>query len=152
MVPTNDAYLYAVRLLGRRAYSCRELAARLTRRGFAAASVNAVVEKLGNQGYLNDRALARQLVDRLLQKNRYSMAYITNVLYQHGIDNALAEEAMAAISDQAEREWQAALFWLHKARPEATARQLAAALARRGFRSAIIARAVDYYHRERLST
>lgn len=145
MAAKNDAYLYAVRLLGRRAYSYRELSDRLTRRGFSAAATRAALEKLMSQGYINDSVLARRLAEKLLQKNRYSMAYITNFLYQHGIDTALAEETMAAVSDQVEREWQAALFWLRKVRSGMTERQLAAALARRGFRASIIARALDYY-------
>ena len=50
MAVKNDPYLYAVHLLGRRAYSCRELSDKLTRRGFSTAAVGAALDKLAGRG------------------------------------------------------------------------------------------------------
>lgn len=153
MVKQNNAYYYAIRLLACRAYSCHEIKYKLQRRNYTEQEIQAVIAKLEKQGYIDDKALCRHLVDDMLRKKRYSMAYIANYLYRRGFSTAMIQETLAAIPDQGEREYQAAATWLAKAGAAAlTERQIAAALGRRGFRPSVIARVIEYFRRNYSST
>ena len=56
---------YAYRLLGQRAYSAHDLAAKLRGKGFTRHVVEQAVERLTTQGYLNDAKLAADMTSRL---------------------------------------------------------------------------------------
>lgn len=64
----SDCYDRACILLAQRPHFRRELAAKLARRGHAAAEVEAALDRLQAQGYLDDLAAARGLLAGRLQR------------------------------------------------------------------------------------
>ncbi|HEY6837347.1 MAG TPA: RecX family transcriptional regulator, partial [Geobacteraceae bacterium] len=64
------AVAMAVRLLARRDHSTSELEQKLTRRGVAPATVAAVVARLTDKGYLDDRRFARRWAEAAVEAGR----------------------------------------------------------------------------------
>jgi regulatory protein len=86
---------YAYRLLGQRAYSAHDLAAKLCGKGFTQHVVEQAVERLTTQGYLNDAKLAADITSRL-QARGYGPAGIRQKLAQKGLDRDLVEHTIEA--------------------------------------------------------
>ncbi len=86
---------YAYRLLGQRAYSTHDLAAKMRGKGFTPQVVEQAVERLTTQGYLNDAKLAADMTSRL-QARGYGPAGIKQKLVQKGLDRDLVEHTIGA--------------------------------------------------------
>lgn len=86
---------YAYRLLSQRAYSTRDLAAKLRGKGFTPQVVEQSVERLTTQGYLNDAKLAADMTERL-QARGFGPAGIKQKLAHKGLDRALIELTLEA--------------------------------------------------------
>lgn len=86
---------YAYRLLGQRAYSASDLAAKMRAKGFSPRAVEQTVERLTRQGYLNDARLAAELTQRF-QARGFGPAAIQQKLVHHQLDSTLIEQALEA--------------------------------------------------------
>ncbi|MGE0681619.1 MAG: regulatory protein RecX [Candidatus Binatia bacterium] len=87
---------YAYRLLARRAYSEQKLAEKMLSTGFTETAVARTVERLKEQGYLNDTLLAADQAERLhkqsLGRERIRVKLLQKGLAPDTIDDALAAE------------------------------------------------------------
>jgi len=97
--PTLDAKAArraAVDLLARKAWSRRELARRLERRGASADTAAAVVGELAARGYLDDEGFARWWAHARGQGRRVGSMRLRQELLAKGISRELAAAAVAA--------------------------------------------------------
>jgi len=129
----------ALRLLGRRAYSCGQLVDRLRRKGHDEATARAVVDELRAGDWLDDEEYAQAVAREIRARGPASTRLIIQKLRQRRIDADLArrvaEEAMAD-TDPVEEAITLAERRLRTMGniPATTAtRRIANALARRGF-------------------
>ena len=85
----------AMRLLGRRDYSRQELLRKLTGKGFLAAEVETVLEKFESLGLLDDRKLARRLVNLYCGEKLWGPQKVFQKLIQRGIPAELARDLIS---------------------------------------------------------
>lgn len=85
----------ALRLLGMKAYTERELAAKLVRSGFAAECTEQVIRWLREVGYLDDRAYAQRWVEQRLRGKGYGPARLRHELAGKGVAREWIDEALA---------------------------------------------------------
>ncbi len=136
----------ALNLLGYRARSRAELAGRLIRRGFPAATVEACIERLTAAGLLDDVEFARALVQDRLRSRPKGAIGLKADLVAKGVDKAVAERVVReAFEDEPAVELnlarRAATKFRRKAgeTPRAAARRFYGFLTRRGFTATTIA-------------
>ena len=129
----------ALRLLGRRGYSCGQLVDRLKRKGHAESIAHEVVDELRAGDWLDDEEYARAVAREIRARGPASTRLIIQKLRQRRIDGDLARrvaEETLADTDPVEEAITLAEKRMRSMRsvPRATAaRRIAAALARRGF-------------------
>ena len=131
----------ALNVLGYRARSEGELRERLERAGYAGGTVEAVVERLRELGYLDDEEFARNAARE--KARRYGPRRILVDLRHKGVDDEVAREAvedefsgdeeMEAASAAAERRYNTG------ERSDALARRVYGFLARRGYSAGVCA-------------
>jgi len=90
----------ALRALGGRAYSIGELAEKLRRRAEHAADVDAVLKKLKEAGYLDDRRFAENFAAARLENEGLGKMRVLRDLRQRRVAGALAEK----VTEQAYRD------------------------------------------------
>ncbi|MBI2528014.1 MAG: regulatory protein RecX [Candidatus Rokubacteria bacterium] len=133
------ARVAAFDLLARKAWSARELTARLARRGAPAEVARAVVADLESRGYVNDEDFARWWAEVRARGRKVGSLRLARELRTRGIAPALAAAAVAsafAEVPEAERALEAArrrLPALLRARPERAPARLGDYLLRRGY-------------------
>jgi regulatory protein len=136
-----DAYQLALRLVGVRAHSEAELRRKLLRRGCPRADAEAAVDRLREQGYLDDRAYAAALVERRAAGR--GEALIAAELAAKGIGRDLAADALDELSRARQLEAARRLAGsLARTAPTLDPHRLAARLHRRGFRPEIVREAL----------
>ncbi|MFJ6654445.1 regulatory protein RecX [Microbacterium sp. NPDC091313] len=145
----DDTVAAAERLLLRRlrtrSLSVREARSLLVSDGCDDGVVDAVEQRFTALGYLDDHALAEQLIDKALSRKAQGRQAVAQVLAQRGIPRDVADEALAQLpTDEAER----ALEFARSKAPlladldrDAALRRLAGQLARRGFGSSALSAA-----------
>jgi len=138
----------ALSALGRRAKSRGELLTLLKKRGIAEEVANAVLFRLQEQGFVNDREFARYWVESRQRTKKVSRRIIIGELRSKGIKDEIITEATAEISD--EHELSLAMdFATKKLRSVSTVenaiayRRLHGALARRGFSGSVISKVLS---------
>jgi regulatory protein len=131
-------YDKAVQLLAARPHFRRELEGKLARRGYPPEEIEAVLERLAGQGYLNDGETARAFVEGRLARGGEGRSRLKAELVKRGasseaIDGALAE---LAPEDDLPAAREVAAKWARggKSDPQALARHLQ----RKGFSSRAI--------------
>lgn len=130
----------ALNLLGYRARSEAEVRERLSRHGYAAPTVGAVVGRLGELGYLDDEEFARQKAREKARK--YGPRRVTAELARSGVGRELAEEVVSeefAGRSELEDARRAAARRYNGAGSEAEARRVYGFLARRGYSAGVCA-------------
>jgi regulatory protein len=148
--PLDDraARVAAFDLLARRAWSARQLGARLIRRGAPEAVARGVVRELEGQGYVDDAAFARWWAEARARGRRVGSVRLRRELAARGIPRALAEaavEAAFAETGEAERAFEAArrrLPALLRSAPARAPMRLRDHLLRRGYPADVVARVV----------
>ena len=143
--PYQVAQTIALIALGRRAKSRGELFTLLKKRGTPEDIANAVLFRLQEQGFVNDREFARYWVESRQRTKKVSRRIIVGELRSKGIVDEIIDEAMRDISD--EDEFTIALDFaskksssLAKLENPVAYRRLHGALSRRGFSGSIISR------------
>jgi regulatory protein len=136
----DAAHAAALRLLTARSRTRAELDRRLRERGFAAAAVAAVINRLERVGLVDDAALAAAVAEGRAARGLDAPA-IALELCDRGVDPALAERAAAAAvpaelrADRCRQVAEARLAQLGGLPGPAQLRRLASYLARRGYPS-----------------
>jgi len=85
---------YALRALGSRAQASGELRDKLLRRASRREDVDAVMQKLKDAGYLNDRSFAEGYAAARLENEGHGRARVLRDLRQHRVAPKLAEQAV----------------------------------------------------------
>ena len=134
----NPAYIKAVQLLATRAHFRRELDRKLLQRAFPPEEIEAALDRLRSEGYLDDRAAARDFVESRSSKGE-GRTRLRAELLKRGASEEAVEAALSDLPDDdlpAARE--AAGKWERKGGSDP--RALARHLERKGFsRRAIVA-------------
>ncbi|MFI5250031.1 MAG: regulatory protein RecX [Gemmatimonadales bacterium] len=144
------AYDRALTLLAARGYATADLRRRLTRSGFAAADIEAVVGRLTAAGLLDDAAYARQLTRSKLLDGGAASRRVRRELAARGVGRPVADAAIAEVmADEAVDESHMAeqlacrrAITLARFDRATQRRRLYAYLARRGYDADDIRRAV----------
>jgi regulatory protein len=128
-----------LRKLRTRSLSVREALTALRDADVEPGEAEALVARFQAQGYLDDRALALQLIDKALSRKAQGRQAIAQALSQRGIDRAVADAALADLpDDETERALEFARAKVRQMRDldrDTALRRLAGQLARRGFGS-----------------
>ncbi len=96
-----SAYVCAIRFLGYRQRSCREVDRYLTgRKGFARETVDAIIQRLGDERYLDDTAFARLFVESRIRHRPRSCGLLRRELYQKGIDDAVIDAVLSEVDEE----------------------------------------------------
>jgi regulatory protein len=145
----RGARVAAFDLLARKAWTGRDLRARLVRRGASADLAREVVAELEDKGYVDDQAFARWWAEARARGRRVGSVRLTQELRAKGIAPALVsavvESAFAEVPE-AERAVEAArrrLPALLRVRPERAATRLRDYLLRRGYPAGAVRAAVS---------
>lgn len=145
----RGARVAAFDLLARKAWSARDLRARLVRRGAPADLAREVVAELEGKGYVDDQAFARWWAEARARGRRVGSVRLTQELRAKGIAPALvaaAVESAFAEVPEAERALDAArrrLPALLRVRPDRAATRLRDYLLRRGYPAGAVRAAVS---------
>jgi regulatory protein len=146
-----QTYDRAVTMLAARGRSTAELRRLLVRKGEPPAHVEAAIERLLAQGYLDDESFARQFARSKALGAGLSRRRLQQELARKGVTRAVADEAIgdvmasedidadAIVDDVARRK----LRTLRDAEPAVRRRRLYAHLARRGYDADAIRAAMD---------
>jgi regulatory protein len=102
------AYRAAIRYIGRAMRSAGEVRSKLESLGYAPEWIRHAIERLKEQGYVNDAAYAAALANQRLALNRKGRLWIRHELARKGIGKQEAERALAALDPR--EEWEQA--WL----------------------------------------
>jgi regulatory protein len=145
---SRGARVAAFELLARKAWSGRDLRARLVRRGAPAEVAREVVAELEGKGYLDDHAFAQWWAEARARGRRVGSLRLVQELRAKGIAptlvSAAVESAFAEIPES-ERALEAArrrLPALLRARPDRAATRLRDYLLRRGYPAGAVRAAV----------
>ena len=133
------SYDKAVQLLAARPHFRRELEAKLRQRGFPSGEIEEALDRLTDQGYLDDRAAARSFVEGRAARGE-GRARLRAELAKRGAPEEAIEEALSERTDEDDlpRAREAAEVW--RRRGGTDPRALARHLDRKGFsRRAIVA-------------
>jgi regulatory protein len=145
----RGARVAAFDLLARKAWSARDLRARLVRRGAPAELAREVVAELEGKGYVDDQAFARWWAEVRARGRRVGSMRLIQELRAKGIAPALvaaAVESAFAEVPEAERALDAArrrLPALLRVRPDRAATRLRDYLLRRGYPAGAVRAAVS---------
>ncbi|MGI6035753.1 MAG: regulatory protein RecX [Limnochordia bacterium] len=143
----KDALEKAFRYLTYRDRTRGEMTAYLAKKGYSEEVIADTLQRLTSLGYIDDRRFVRQWIAWRRRGNGYHR--LRQDLLAKGVERRIVDEEMADLSPQDEQEYAIARDLAQKRMlryqgdaPEATARKLAAYLARRGFAFGIISQVV----------
>ncbi len=98
----SRALLRAMRIIGTRAMSVKELRDRLVEKGETEENAEACTEKLCELGYLNDENYSAMIVRHYTAKG-YGISRVKQELYRRGIDRELWEDALSEVEEGTEK-------------------------------------------------
>jgi regulatory protein len=139
----HKAYLTALRYLGFRPRTSKQLHTYLVEKGFTTQIAEEVCQRCKEQKYLDDQAFARQWVDERLRLKPRSSYMLRMELQQRGVDRGTVDEAVSAVSREDELEAARALVEKKVRRLQGPPnpdeeRRLLSMLMRKGFSQGII--------------
>lgn len=85
---------YAIRILGARAYSTHDLRRKLLGRGGASGTVEQVLSRLEQGGYLNDRRYAEMYASTRLENQGFGRLRVLRDLRQHRVPPAIIDSVI----------------------------------------------------------
>src|SRR5690554_5753487 len=106
----SRAWNYCLWLLGRRAHSRAELYGRMERKGASQETAEAVLARLDNYGFVDDRAFANQFVQS--RSGRYGSLRLRGELLRKGLAEEFVDDQLAPLDD--DRQQQTALALLER--------------------------------------
>jgi regulatory protein len=136
--PESAARTVCLNLLTTRARTRAELAGELEGRGFDDEVAAAVLDRLVEVGLLDDAAFAEQWVDSRHRHRGLGRRALSQELRRKGVESETADEAVAGLDADAEREKACELVRrrlpsLDRVEPPVAARRLVGMLARKGY-------------------
>lgn len=138
----NNAYIKAIRVIGRRPHSSSELKRKLKESGYEPSIIEWVIEKLASQKYLNDEEFAKMWTDSRIISQKKGRNLVRQELQQKGIDKEFVKHAMENINPEDEI---AGAMKIAQTKWKQTSgetfdkkRKTAAFLMRRGFTGAVV--------------
>jgi ribosomal protein S12 methylthiotransferase len=135
----------ALRILGKRQMSRREITERLVQKGESEETAQDVTDWLVQIGAVNDAEYAAAIV-RHYASGGYGLMRIRDELYRHGIARELWEDALAQAPDMEEAAWRALASKLRGKKPDkAELGRVTAGLYRRGFSWGEVQSAAERY-------
>lgn len=138
----------ALRIIGARSMSCRELYEKLTAKGEEPSDAEECVEWLLGMRYLDDAQYAGMLVRHYAAKG-YGPGRIKNELYRRGISKSLWDEALEQMPESGDTVYSLLLKKLKTSDPDrAEMKKATDALYRRGFSWDEIKAAVERFDAE----
>jgi len=142
--PAPSAYQRALRRLARRDHSVAELRRALVERGHAPEEVEAALERLRRERYLDDAGFAERFARSRLAHQGHGRALIRQGLQRRGVGRSEAESGLAGalreVDEKAVLDGLARRYWRQHARVEPVRRlpRLWAFLLRRGFAAGLV--------------
>lgn len=142
--PPPTAYRRAVLRLARRDQTAAELRRALAEKGHAAEEIEAAIERLRRERYLDDRGYAERFARSRMAHQGIGRARIRQGLRQRGVARTEAEDglnaALAEVDEQALVDALARRYWkLHvRVEPDRRLPRLWAFLVRRGFPAGLV--------------
>ena len=100
---TKQALITSLRLLAASPKSRKELKTKLESKGHSSKAIQAALQELAEQGVLDDKAYAKDLIGRLVHgksSGRYRIAF---ELKRHGVADSVREEALSALTEDSEK-------------------------------------------------
>lgn len=133
---------YCLQLLSGRPRTRSELGDSMRRKGFEESVVSEILERYAEVGLIDDAVFARAWVDSRHRSRGLSKKVLAGELRRKGVDPEFVDEAVAAVSDEDEREAALALARrryrsLAGQSDEAVLRKLVGMLARKGYGSGV---------------
>jgi regulatory protein len=140
--PHDVARQIVLRQLAMAPRSRAELMQKLAQRGCATEVADAVLDRMTQVGLVDDQAYAQMLVRTQQSGRGLAKRALARELRTKGIEDHLAEEALASVSDEDERDRARALVdkklrAMHGLGIEVQTRRLAGMLARKGYSSSV---------------
>src|ERR1700682_5112191 len=97
LLDRDHLHEYALRTLGGRAYSLGELREKLRRRAEVVEDIEAVLVRLKDAGYLNDRRFADNYAAARLENQGFGKGRVLRDLRQHRVAPDLAEQTVQRV-------------------------------------------------------
>lgn len=146
----KSALEYALYLLGYRARSRKELADRLSKKGYPGEQTEEALRRLSLMGYLDDKALASSLSRQARETKSLGLRGAREYLNRMGVPR---EFARTALEDYDEAPGAAKVISkksrsMEGVRPEVKRRRLYGALSRKGFSAETIRKALKIFGEE----
>ncbi|MFU1792449.1 regulatory protein RecX [Paenibacillus azoreducens] len=146
------AYVQALKYLERKQRTRKELEDRLRQKEFGYAVIEQALQRLEQEGLVNDELYAKQWAEQRISGQRKGRSWVKQELRQKGVDNLLIGEALAEVSR--EQEFESCLIvgrkkW-HQTRGEIMdrKRKTGAFLMRRGFSGEMARKVINECIRE----
>ncbi|WJH33311.1 RecX family transcriptional regulator [Paenibacillus sp. CC-CFT747] len=98
----HRAYLDAIRFIGIRPRSVKEVRLKLKQRGYEPPLIQGTVDKLLDQNYLDDSQFAKMWAEQRVTFNKKGKKWIQAELAQKGIDRSKIQEAVEGIGEEEE--------------------------------------------------
>jgi regulatory protein len=140
----QSAYQRALRRLARRDHSVEELRRALAARGHAPDEIEAAIDRLRRERYLDDAGFAERFARSRLAHQGHGRALIRQGLRRRGVDRSEAEaglkSALREVDEKAVLDGLARRYWRQHARvaPAERLPRLWAFLLRRGFAAGLV--------------
>jgi regulatory protein len=93
----GELFEYAVRLLSRRAYASAELRSKLDNRALRPEDVDAILSRLRDVGYINDRRFAESFASARLENQGFGRLRVIRDLRARRIASSLASQAVQQV-------------------------------------------------------
>ena len=91
------AYLYALRLLAARDYTVARMGQKLSGKGFDGADVEASLERLAAEGWVDDRRFAERFAESALSSGRYYGPRLRQEMRRRGLPQDLVSEVLGRV-------------------------------------------------------
>ncbi|MFO7153889.1 MAG: RecX family transcriptional regulator [Caldicoprobacter oshimai] len=98
----DEAYQRALRYLGFRSRTQKEVEEYLRRKGFEAEAIEKAIEKLKGYGFIDDKDFASNWVNSRMRNNPKSRAAMALELRQKGVDAEIIDEVMELVPREQE--------------------------------------------------
>ncbi len=94
---SDQIYQYALRLLTGRDYSTTRISQKLSAREISGQDVEAVINRLQREGWLNDKRYAERFAESALSSGRFYGARLRMEMYRRGFPAEIVSEVLAPL-------------------------------------------------------
>lgn len=112
----SDPLAYALRLLNLRGRSSKELSFRLQLKGFSQEEIQRTIGYLIDRGFIDDRALAKELAEYGISVKHYGVRGVREFLRKRGIKEEIINEVLTERTDELSSAMEVAQKALYKNR------------------------------------